>query len=132
MRTFVEFEAFVSMYTSVCCYYCPHSIFFLFWIPPCNLSLRSFSALADQEVADGIASGIATGVMSGMVSGLTSGIASSLPSGIETPDTMLNLRKGQGMESEQPRPLYQVRVGRIVKGCPGYCQWFPGMKSASG
>ena len=29
-----------------------------------------------------------------MVSGLSSGIASSLPSGIETPDTMLNLRKG--------------------------------------
>ena len=53
-------------------------------------------ACADQEVADGIASGIATGVMSGMVSGLTSGIASSLPSGIETPDTMLNLRKVRG------------------------------------
>jgi len=66
------------------------------------------SSLVDHEVADGIASGIATGVMSGMVSGLTSGIASSLPSGIETPDTMLNLRKGQGIESEQPRPLYQV------------------------
>ena len=58
-------------------------------------------------MADGIASGIATGVMSGMVSGLTSGSASSLPSGIETPDTMLNLRKAQS-ESEVPRQLYQV------------------------
>lgn len=58
--------------------------------------------LNEQEMAEGIASGMA----SGMVSGLTSGITSSLPSGIETPDMMVNLRKAA--ESEQPRQLYQV------------------------
>jgi splicing factor 3B subunit 2 len=47
--------------------------------------------------------------MSGLVSGLASGIASSLPSGIETPDTMLNLRKSS--ESEAPKQLYQVQEG---------------------
>ncbi len=49
--------------------------------------------------------------MSGLQSGFASGIASSLPSGIETPDTMLNLRKAS--ESEQPRQLYQVRVFQV-------------------
>lgn len=37
--------------------------------------------------------GIATGIASGMASGY-SGIASSLPSGIETPDVSVQLRKG--------------------------------------
>jgi len=55
---------------------------------------------------DEMDAGTATGIMSGMQTGLASGIASSLPSGIETPDTMLNLRKAS--DSEQPKQLYQV------------------------
>lgn len=70
---------------------------------PCTLAPRL--QCTEQELEDGIA----TGMMSGLASGLASGIASSLPSGIETPDTMLNLRKAS--ESEQPRQLYQVRGG---------------------
>lgn len=58
--------------------------------------------MGDEDLQDGTA----TGLMSGLVSGLASGIASSLPSGIETPDTMLNLRKSS--ESEAPKQLYQV------------------------
>ncbi|KAG1665007.1 hypothetical protein FOA52_014687 [Chlamydomonas sp. UWO 241] len=62
---------------------------------------------ADEEMDDeDIEDGIATGLMSGMHTGLVSGIASSLPSGLETPDTMLNLRKQS--ESEAPKQLYQV------------------------
>lgn len=55
---------------------------------------------------DAMQAGIASGLASGMVSGLASGIASSLPSGIETPDVSVQLRKGA--ESSEPRQLYQV------------------------
>lgn len=58
--------------------------------------------LAEDAMHDGIASGLA----SGMVSGLASGVASSLPSGIETPDVSVNLRKGS--ETSEPRQLYTV------------------------
>lgn len=64
-------------------------------------------------------------MMSGLASGLASGIASSLPSGIETPDTMLNLRKAS--ESEQPRQLYQVGGGLVLGRLGGAgrlaCPW---------
>uniref|UniRef100_A0A7S0RWY4 PSP proline-rich domain-containing protein n=1 Tax=Chlamydomonas leiostraca TaxID=1034604 RepID=A0A7S0RWY4_9CHLO len=60
----------------------------------------------EEEDEDAMQAGIASGMASGMVSGLASGIASSLPSGIETPDVSVQLRKGA--ESSEPRQLYQV------------------------
>mmetsp|Transcript_20111 Transcript_20111/g.34621 ORF Transcript_20111/g.34621 Transcript_20111/m.34621 type:complete len:627 (-) Transcript_20111:353-2233(-) len=66
----------------------------------------------EDQLADGIASGIASGLTSGIVSGLASGIASSLPSGMETPDVSVQLRKGN--ESNEPRQLYQVLEQKAV------------------
>ncbi|KAF5840669.1 hypothetical protein DUNSADRAFT_15912 [Dunaliella salina] len=71
-------------------------------------------AESDDEVS-ALADGISTGIQSGMASGY-SGIASSLPSGIETPDVSVQLRKGH--ETEQPQ-LYQVLEQRQAPLAPG-------------
>jgi hypothetical protein len=75
---------------------------------PSHLALRHSSFPPPPAGEDDLAGGIATDA-----TGLTSaGLASSLPSGLETPDAMLNLRKSgdsvAGTESAQAPQLYTV------------------------
>jgi len=79
---------------------------------------RPASPARPSLAADALADGIATGIASGMASGY-SGIASSLPSGIETPDVSVQLRKGH--ETEQVGVCVCASVCASVYVCHAVC-----------